>query len=234
MSLWDSFISSDLFLPATMAAGAGVGVAAGNPLAGAMLGGAIGSWLDQELTAPGGQVSPEFRTPEQQELIAERQDALRSLLEQTPTAEERFDVARGQLAGEASAANQAMVAGAARRGLLHSGILAAEKARLQRGLTEQATQARLEAERGETADRAAILQAIAADRPLPEVTLFEEDPSQARTGGLLGAGIGAIVGGPQGASAGYQIGSGLGQYATERARRPSRPATPVRPRWEDV
>jgi len=236
MGLWDDFTASDIITPAGMIAGGLLGIPAGNPLAGAAIGGAIGSWVEQQV-APSGdttETAPDFYTPEQRQLIAERQDALKTMLEDMPSADERFEVSKANIGAQVSTGGQGLVSDAARRGLLHSGILAAEKAKLQQGATGALVQARLEAERGATADRAAILDAISRDRPLPEVTVYEEDRSQALPFGLAGAGAGAVLGGPQGAMAGYQIGSGLGQYATESSREPSRRATPVDPRWREV
>jgi len=235
MGLWDDFMGSDAMLPTFgAAAGGALGAPFGAGLPGAAIGASIGSWAQEYLTEPGGMVAPPSRTPEQQELIRAREESLKGMLETLPTAEERFEVARGDLAGQASRANQLMVSNAARRGLLHSGILAAEKSRLQRGLTEGATQARIAAERGESTDRAAILRSIAQGKPLPEVTVMEQDTTSGpMVGGLLGAGVGALATqSPEGALSGYQLGRAIGS-GTGREE-PSRRARAVQPRWEEV
>ena len=237
MGMWSDFLKSPAMGPSFGGAMGGIlGTPFGATVPGAAVGAAIGAWFQdyQMGELPLRQLSP--RTPQQEQLLRDREDALRSLLTTMPTEQERYDVSIGQLAGQASQVNQAMIGDAARRGLLHSGILAAEKAKMQRGLTEQAVQARLQAQRGETEDRAAILAAIAQNKPLPEVTMYQEPSSSApMIGGLIGAGLGgAATQSPSGAMAGYQIGSAIGGSAAERGQQASRASTRVTPRWEDV
>jgi len=172
----------------------------------------------KEIDTPSGVQQTAAWVPEQSpwrdQLIDQRTAEAAHLRRQIPSAEALFDVAREGIAMQASQQNQLMVADAARRGLLHSGILRAQKQAMARQTTGMLQGAYSQSQQAPDKMRAAILESLATGAPLPEViTEIPQGGMMPFLFGLGGAIVGGAAGGPGGAVAGYQLGSGVGQTA---------------------
>ena len=159
----------------------------------------------------GGTTSPAYM-PYRDVMSADVQAEANRLLGRVPTPEELVAFERANIASQMSQAHQSLVSNAASRGLVHSGILRAQQQKLTEAGMGQLQAGVARAQEFPEKARAQILTALASGKPMPEV-VYEVQPS-GMIPTLLSAG-GALVGGaytgtPQGASAGYAIGRGVG------------------------